>query len=175
LCLDVAARTGFNFAIKTGDCMVRLLALALALALSAGGARACSKPGNAALVQQQMIDWVNAQRIAHGRQPLTLSGKLQAAAQAHACDMAQRHYFDHQRRGGPDLSQRLRAQGFDYRHAVENIAWTHALDPIRTSQIWRGSPEHWHNALDAKSVQIGLAIAQSGERTYWVMDAGRSH
>jgi uncharacterized protein YkwD len=158
-----------------GDSMIRPLALALALTLPASAALACAKPGNAAALEQQMIDWVNAQRMAHGRAPLAPSGKLQASAQAHACDMAQHNYFGHQRAGGPDLSRRLRAQGFAFRHAVENIAKTGTADPDRTGKIWRDSAGHWRNLLDGKVTQIGLAVASGGGKTYWVMDAAQSH
>jgi uncharacterized protein YkwD len=147
--------------------------LALALALGASASHACTPPPGAAAMEAELLGWINAQRKAKGLNSLTPSDALKKAARGHACDMADRGYFSHQRKGGPDLAARLRSNGYRYRAAAENIAKTGAPDPNRTAQIWRDSPGHWKNILNPKVTEIGLATASDGGRTYWVMNVGK--
>lgn len=149
------------------------LTLTLSLALGPGASHACTLPQGAAGMEAELRGWINAQRKANGLNSLTASKALEKAARGHACDMAGRGYFSHQRRGGPDLAARLRSNGYRYRAAAENIAKTGAPDPNRTAQIWRNSPDHWKNILNPKVTEIGIATASAGGQTYWVMNLGK--
>lgn len=147
--------------------------LALSLTLGAGVSHACTQPQGAAAMEAELLGWINSQRKAKGLNSLTASNALKQTAQGHACDMAERGYFSHQRKGGPDLAARLRSNGYRFRAAAENIAKTGAPDPNRTARIWRESPDHWKNILNPSVTEIGVATASGGGRTYWVMNVGK--
>ena len=151
-----------------------LLLAALVVVLSYGMALACTKPPGADALGAQMIGWINQQRQAHGLGVLAPSAKLAAAAQGHACDMAKRGYFEHQRRGGPDLAARIKAQGYRFGTVAENLAKTGVADVPRTGNLWRGSPGHWANILKPEVSDIGMGLAIEQGQTLWVMNVGRS-
>lgn len=137
-------------------------------------AQACSQPSNAAALESQMIGWINAQRKAKGLNTLSKNAKLAGAAQGHACDMAERGYFSHQRAGGPDLGQRLKSKGYRYRAAAENIAKVRSGEVERAAGVWRNSSGHWANILKPGVSDIGMGLAMAGGQYYWVMNVGKS-
>lgn len=120
-----------------------------------------------------MIQWINAQRQAHGLNPLRQDAQLAQAAQGHACDMATRGYFGHQRAGGPDLSARVKATGYRFRTAAENIAKVGAPEVLRAATVWRDSAGHWQNILNRQVTEIGVGVAMAGGQVYWVMNVGK--
>ncbi len=156
--------------------MFRVLFITLAIVLlPVGSALACAQPAGVQSLQSGLIGWINQQRMAQGLNRLAVSGKLAATAQGHACDMAERGYFGHQRAGGPGLGARLKARGFRYRTAAENIAKTRAMDLSAPAGVWQASPAHWANILKRDVTEIGMGIAIGGDgRTYWVMNIGRA-
>jgi uncharacterized protein YkwD len=152
-----------------------LLALMLVAAAPAANA-ACQPPSNGGALERAVIERINEVRRARGLAALRPSGALAEAAQGHACDMARRGYFAHERPGGgPDLRARVKSEGFRMRLAVENIARTRAADPDRTMAIWRDSQAHWANLLHPRVREVGVGLAQGGDRVYWVMNAGTQH
>lgn len=152
---------------------MRLIVLAVLLAFSAPTlAVACAKPPGGASLETGMIQWINQQRQANGLNPLKQSSSLSAAAQSHACDMATRNYFAHQRAGGPKLGQRAKANGYRYRVVAENIAYTGRANVAEAAKLWRQSPGHWANILKPQVREIGLAVASGSGKTYWVMNVG---
>ncbi len=155
--------------------MLRACLLAVTFAVAAQSAAfACSQPAGAAQLENAMVAWINDQRQANGLPALKKSSKLAASAQGHACDMAERGFFAHQRAGGPDLAARLRQEGYRYRAAVENIAKVRPGSVGNAAELWRNSSGHWRNILNAKVTEVGIGIASAGGRDFWVMNAGRS-
>lgn len=150
------------------------LALMAGVMLLAAPVLACTAPGNAAALRGEVIAWINVERRAQGLAPLRDSDTLQQAATAHACDMAERGYFAHQRPGGPTLTQRLRKSGYRFRAANENIAMTSSGSVAQVTSLWRNSPKHLQNVLDPKVREVGVGVAQSGDQIYWVTNAGSS-
>jgi len=144
----------------------------LAMAL-AGPAMACDAPDGAAGLRDGMIEWINGARRDEGLPALRPARALQKAAEGHACDMAERNFFAHDAPGGPSFTGRLKAAGYTYRAANENIAYTPQPSVAVASKMWQGSSEHWANILDPGMRSIGLGIAQGNGRTYWVMNTGR--
>ncbi|MBN2631816.1 MAG: CAP domain-containing protein [Rhodobacteraceae bacterium] len=136
------------------------------------GALACAKPNGASGLEAAMVTWINDQRTAHGLNRLRPSDKLTAAAQGHACDMATRNYFGHQRAGGPPLGARVKAEGYRVRRVAENIAKVGSPDVARAASVWRNSPAHWQNILSPGLTEIGVATAAGGASTFWVMNIG---
>lgn len=133
---------------------------------------ACAKPSGAASLESAMVQWINQQRQANGLNALKPSSNLKAAAEGHACDMATRGYFGHQRPGGPKLSARVKANGYSMRSVAENIAKTPTPEVGTTANLWRNSPPHWSNILKQGIRDIGVAVAEDSGGVYWVMNVG---
>ena len=102
---------------------------------------------------------------------LAVNGKLQAAAERHAKDMAAHDRMTH--RGGDNSTpiERIKATGYPYRRAGENIA-AGRFTVERLMKGWTDSAPHKRNILGSFS-QIGVAcaISESGKR-YWCVTFG---
>jgi len=69
------------------------------------------------------------------------------------------------------------ATGYSFRHLAENIAWveTYEEEPYVAHRIIRGwmrSSGHRRNILDRKLTELGVGVAQSGNRRYAVQVFG---
>jgi uncharacterized protein YkwD len=102
---------------------------------------------------------------------LAISAKLQAAAERHAKDMAARDQMTHKGGDGTSPIDRIKATGYPYRRAGENVAaGRFAVEGLMKG--WMESPHHKRNILGSYS-QIGVACAtgESGKR-YWCVTFG---
>jgi hypothetical protein len=133
----------------------------------------------AAPLPDRVLDLVNAARE-RGRRcgkhyfpavaPVRLSMTLDAVAQQHAADMAQRGYFDHIDRAGRTPADRVKAAGYHERLVGENIAY----GPTSVEEVmagWLASPGHCENIMDPRFAEMGLALAPGAARPhgqYWV-------
>lgn len=111
---------------------------------------------------------VNAERASKGRAALSYDTRLEAAAQAHARDMAKRGFMSHTGSDGSTLGTRMKRAGFRYCFGAENIAMGQpGLD--RAMDAWMKSSGHRQNILNRKAKSMGFARA-SGNR--WVLVLG---
>jgi uncharacterized protein YkwD len=102
---------------------------------------------------------------------LSVSKKLQAAAQAHALDMAQHRKMSHKGSRGSTLTDRIKAQDYRYRRAGENVA-AGRFSVERLMKGWMDSPPHKKNILGSFSqIGVGCAIDEDGKR-YWCVNFG---
>jgi uncharacterized protein YkwD len=113
----------------------------------------------------------NRVRAARGLPELTPDPRLEAAASRHAADMASRQRMSHT--GGDRSSpfQRMKAEGYPYRRAAENIAaGSFTLETLM--KAWMSSPGHRRNILGPYT-QVGASFA-NGERgtSYWCVTFG---
>jgi uncharacterized protein YkwD len=108
---------------------------------------------------------LNFERTSVGLGPVNQSGKLTAAAVAHANDMSVRGYFSHVSAGGAALGQRIRAQGYGFCVVAENIAkgQTSKAEVVR---VWMRSPGHRRNILNPAVTEFGIGRAPGN---YWVL------
>lgn len=152
---------------------MRSMSLApFAFFLSMGAAVACgSLPGDSA-VKQSLLAEVNALRASAGLSRLSPSRKLQAVAEGHACDMAERGYFSHVSPDGGTFKTRIKAGGYDRKAAVENIAITPRVEPMRVVQMWLASPSHRANLLRRDLKEVGFGAKPGPEDVLWVMVGG---
>lgn len=112
---------------------------------------------------------VNTFRAAAWLPPLTRSAALDAAALAHASDMARNGFFGHRGSTGSTHSERIRAAGVTPCGAAENIA-DGPFTPAGVLASWMGSQGHRHNILNRRYSDYGLAEVDGK----WVMTlAGR--
>ena len=102
---------------------------------------------------------------------LAVSSKLTAAAERHAKDMAAHEKMVHKGSDGSSPIDRIKAEGYPYRRAGENIA-AGRFDTERLMKGWVDSPNHKKNILGSFS-KIGVACAtgESGKR-YWCVTFG---
>jgi uncharacterized protein YkwD len=89
--------------------------------------------------------------------PLKSDPRLQAAAQAHANDMATRGYFSHTSLDGRSPAQRVRAAGYPSSYIGENIAWGYR-DWNAAITGWMNSAGHRANLLRREYQDIGLGL-----------------
>jgi uncharacterized protein YkwD len=113
----------------------------------------------------------NRLRAARKLPRLAVSSKLTAAAQRHAKDMAAHEKMVHKGSDGSSPIDRIKAEGYLYRRAGENIA-AGRFNTERLMKAWVDSPHHKQNILGSFS-QIGVACAtgESGKR-YWCVTFG---
>jgi uncharacterized protein YkwD len=106
--------------------------------------------------------------------PLRWSIKLQQAAAQHSQDMASHNFFNHKSAtNGSTLPDRLRAVGYKYQAASENIG----AGPTTVAHMlgmWLGSPGHCVNLMTANFAELGVSCqnnSHSTYKTYWTMKA----
>jgi len=96
-------------------------------------------------------------RAAHGLPQLQREADLDAAAEAHSAEMARLSTFAHVLPTDGSLTDRLRARGYAYRSAGENIGLS---DDVATAhEAIVGSPAHLANLLDPRHRRLGLGAA----------------
>ena len=122
-------------------------------------------------VQDRLVKAHNRIRAEAKLPALTVSRKLQAAAELHAHDMASMGKMTHTGSDGSKSAERIASQGYHYRRAGENVA----VGQFTTDAVmkgWMKSPPHKRNILGSFS-QIGVAcaIAEDGKR-YWCVTFG---
>lgn len=124
-------------------------------------------PPDASLVDH-LLQLHNEMRVDNFQPLLTLSAKLQVAAQKHANWMASTGYFSHTGQGGSSPFDRMAAEGYRYRAAGENIAYGQQ-DPRQVMGSWMNSSGHRRNILNKYFKEVGFGTASSRDgRKYWV-------
>lgn len=112
---------------------------------------------------------VNTFRAAAGLPPLARSPALDAAARAHATDMARHGFFGHRGSNGSTHGDRIRTAGVSSCGVAENIA-DGPFTPAGVMAGWMESQGHRRNILNRRYSDYGLAEV----RGKWVMTlAGR--
>jgi uncharacterized YkwD family protein len=106
----------------------------------------------------RIVELVNEERAAAGRNPLFLDESLFRIAQIKSLDMAENNYFDHisPTNGGPE--NMYRSQGVNFLKMGENIALGY-LTPETVIKGWMNSPGHKANMLDPEYTHIGVGLA----------------
>lgn len=92
---------------------------------------------------------------------------LEAAARAHARDMAQHEFFGHTGSDGAGLGERVRRAGYDWSVVGENLARRQrSVGEVVTD--WQQSEGHCRNLHDPRYAEIGAAM----EDGYWTQVFG---
>ena len=146
------------------------------ICLGAAANAGCTIPSNANAMQQELLSHLNAERKARGLSALSLSAKLDKAAQGHACDNAKRKSIRHTSSDGGTLKTRLRRAGYSFRTAAENTGRGFASG-ARAVEWWMHSPKHKDNILLRKAREVGVGIAVSpapDNKLHWIIVVGAS-
>src|SRR5689334_13954444 len=125
--------------------------------------------------RSEVVDLTNQERAQAGCGPLYRHGALDTAAQAHAEDMANRNYFDHNSLDGRTPWDRILQAGYPPNNGMgENIAAGQST-PADVVNSWMNSPGHRANILNCSFRAIGVGYGYNGGSTYghyWVQDFG---
>jgi uncharacterized protein YkwD len=156
---------------------LRLAAALLGVVLLAALAACAPAPGTERMSAGRSLDIASAgaqlslTRAGAGVvRPLLHSPALQAAAQAHADDLARTgRGLSHRGSDGSDLQTRLRRAGVTACAAAENLA--QGTPDIRSTLAqWMASDAHRANILNPQVTQFGLARGAGG---IWVLALAR--
>lgn len=160
------------------------LALAIASTVSAGAARLPQsgfsfpfRPGYTQTVSRpaqstqanssyaaQVVSLVNAERAKQGLSALTVSTKVQQAAQTRAGEL--KSSFSHTRPSGASCFTALTEAGVSYTRAGENIAYGQS-SPAAVVQAWMNSSGHRANILSRDFTTIGVGYTVVNGTAYW--------
>ncbi len=129
-------------------------------------------PAQAGTEAAEVIRLTNVERTANNCPALKSSATLTRSAQAHSDDMAARNYFSHTSLDGRSPFDRMKAAGYSYRMAAENIAAGQPT-PQAVVTAWMNSAGHRANILNCGLTEIGVGIAKGGTyRVYWTQNFG---
>jgi uncharacterized protein YkwD len=135
----------------------------------------CVYQANAAFLSQT-LSLINAARAANSLPALTLSDKLNVAAQSHSADMACNNFLSHTGWNGSTPDSRIAAAGFVASITRENIYAQppqYGGDPQAAVDWWMGDPIHRDAILNPQVTQIGVGYAAYSRSTlggYFTVD-----
>jgi uncharacterized protein YkwD len=163
----------------------RLLAAALVLLVvaffPAGGAGSAGlrAPLAQASDAYDLIEAVNALRIANGLPPYNAHPILMGISQGHAEYMASSGSVTHYGADGSRPYQRALAAGYPVAgdlsqggYFSENITAGNNLSAQSAVQSWLGDAPHTNTMLSTYAQDIGAGVATAGGRVYYVIDVG---
>jgi uncharacterized protein YkwD len=136
-----------------------------------------------AAFEQQVFDLTNQRRAAGANcggtvftaaPALTFDARLQCAARKHSKDMTTNNFFSHTGSDGSTLGTRVKAAGYNFRFAAENIA-AGQTTPAAVVDGWMKSSGHCKNIMNKslKNFGVGYSFSSSASfKHYWTQDFG---
>ncbi|GIM87606.1 CAP domain-containing protein [Salinispora arenicola] len=121
--------------------------------------------GDVSTEVSEVVRLTNAERAKAGCEALSINEKLMTAAQQHSQDQADHQDMSHTGSNGSNLGDRLKAVGYQFRVAAENVAWNQQ-SPEAVMNAWMNSPDHRANILNCSYTEIGVGVARSNG-PYW--------
>lgn len=136
----------------------------LALITVALVAAAQPAAGDAASVQVEVVELLNAARAAHGAPPVRSNPRLALAARRHSRDMVAHHYFSHDSRTGEPFSTRIARTGWMRSRSRwrvgETLAWGRGVKaaPRAIVAAWLASAGHRRIVLAPRFHLVGIGV-----------------
>ncbi|KAH7469026.1 uncharacterized protein KRP23_10466 [Phytophthora ramorum] len=135
-----------------------------------------SSSGLSSSEMSEMLSRINNYRVQNGLGALTMDNRLTVAAALHSQDQASHCEMTHTGSDGSRLGDRIKAQGYSFAMAAENVAAGQtSVEQVMTS--WWNSPGHRANILAKDATNVGFAKVINGGcdsyDTYWTQDFGR--
>ncbi|MFG2640433.1 CAP domain-containing protein [Streptomyces sp. NPDC048370] len=127
--------------------------------------------GKVARYIDEVVALANAERGKAGCAPLRSDGKLRGSAQAHADDMADRAYYDHNTPEGKDAGDRITAAGYAWSSWGENIH-RGPKTPAQAMEDWMNSDGHRRHILNCSFKDIGVGVTLTANGPWWVQNFG---
>lgn len=119
------------------------------------------------LLASQVLESVNAARIAAGKKAMRLNHELQAVAQNFAAHLVINAIYSHSDKLGRDPFDRAKLAGIDG-FVAESIVWRNR-DPVKAIDWWKKSQIHWNNVSNSRFVSAGVGIAKEPSGGYIVV------
>lgn len=143
--------------------MLALLSLLLMTVKIAGISLVVLSPAStteaSAITPATVISLANAARAEGGLSALTGNSLLASAAQAKANDMLAKQYFAHNTPSGDTPWTFIKAAGYSYVTAGENLA-IDFTEAESVQSAWMNSPGHRANIMNKSFQEIGIGIAK---------------
>jgi hypothetical protein len=122
--------------------------------------------------EAELLNYTNNARVQNGGTALELNEKLSDAARRKAANMLENDYWAHFAPDGTTPWSFIKAAGYEYGYAGENLAkgFVNSQDVV---SAWMDSPSHRENLLSSKYKDIGFAIVEGklqGEDTVLVVE-----
>jgi uncharacterized protein YkwD len=127
----------------------------------------CSATTNSE-IETAVLKFVNDERARYGLGALTLQYQLSTAATLHTVDMACKNYFSHTGSDGTSPFDRIKAQGYVYYYAGENLFAGNGVynDAGQAVRAWMNSPGHKQNILNPEFTEAGISYVFNANSTY---------
>lgn len=121
-------------------------------------------------LENEVIRLVNVQRSNNGLAPLTANWQLSRMARVKSQDMINKNYFSHQSPTYGSPFDMMKAFGFKFYAAGENIAYGQPT-PQAVMNAWMNSSGHRANILNPNYNQIGVGAAKTSSGViYWTQE-----
>ncbi|MCX4960572.1 CAP domain-containing protein [Streptomyces virginiae] len=142
---------------------------------SSGGSTGGSSGGSGSSSgdESAVLALVNKERSAAGCGPLTVNGKLAAAARAYSDTMARSGVMSHTGPDGSTMTSRVEAAGYGWSRLGENIARGQS-DADSVMKAWMNSSGHRANILNCSFREIGIGVHKGDGGPWWTQDFGTS-
>jgi uncharacterized protein YkwD len=132
--------------------------------------------GGSGTAEAQVLKLTNDERAKAGCGALKTNTALTKAAEAHAADMVDQHYFAHDSLDGRSPFDRMKAAGYRGGAMAENIAVGYQ-DPAAVVEGWMNSAGHRKNILNCTYTVIGIGydagqVKPDWGNGSWVQDFG---
>jgi uncharacterized protein YkwD len=132
--------------------------------------------GGSGTAEAQVLKLTNDERAKAGCGALKTNTALTTAAEAHAGDMVDQHYFAHDSLDGRSPFDRMKAAGYRGGAMAENIAVGYQ-DPAAVVEGWMNSAGHRKNILNCTYTVIGIGydagqVKPDWGNGSWVQDFG---
>jgi uncharacterized protein YkwD len=123
--------------------------------------------------EQKILELTNKARAEKKLPPLALNDRLTEAARAHSANMGRQGKMEHVL-DGRTPGQRIKATGYRYSVAGENIAWTDGNPPASVFDDWMKSRRHRENILNPEYTEIGIGVVRTPQgEFYYTQDFAR--
>jgi uncharacterized protein YkwD len=123
-------------------------------------------PPSGGSMETQVLQLTNAERQKAGCGPLKPNSALTRAAEAHAADMVDNHYFDHTSQDGRSPFDRMKAAGFRGGAMAENIAVGYR-SAAAVVEGWMNSEGHRKNMLNCDYTMLGVGYDSGQVKPDW--------
>lgn len=138
--------------------LVAIVFLAVGLQFGYNGVASGSVLGDKTdITINSLLEATNKIRSDNSKSELTLSAKLNKAANLKAQDMFADQYWSHNAPDGALPWKWLGDVGYDYSEAGENLAMNYSLT-ANVMKAWMNSPEHRENVLKDSYQEVGFSI-----------------
>lgn len=112
------------------------------------------------ILEREMINLVNKERISRSLSPLIFDAQLQTVGRKHSADMFKRGYFSHYSPEKKSVADRAQDEKIEFLVIGENLAYAPNLTLAHTGLM--NSPGHRANILSPDYHKIGIGIMDGG-------------